>query len=298
PWLLALQPVARLAPLAVTPDGVEREVDAEAAAARVTQGWMECLGPATAHALSSRLGLSPRTIELALLSHEAGGGVLRGHFTPDESPDVVEWCDRRLLARIHRQTLGRLHREIEPVAPATFMRFLFRWQHLHPGTQLHGREGLLEIITQLQGMELPATAWEEHVFPGRIRSYDPADLDHLCLAGRVAWGRLYPGRAEAAESSGDAGRRRRTLTRQAPLAFVRREDLPFFAEAADPTATQRDLGRIAVDLLGILQRRGASFATDLARTLRLLPVQVEAALWELIARSLVAVEVVSRFSPL
>ena len=101
-----------------------------------------------------------------------------------------EWCERRLLARIHRPTLGRLRREIEPVSAADLMRFLFRWQHVQPGTQLHGRDGLLEVIGQLQGLELPARAWETQVLPARIARYDPADLDGLCLSGAVAWGRL------------------------------------------------------------------------------------------------------------
>ena len=288
PWLFALQPSAQLDPSASVPDGVERDIDTEAAAVHVVRGWLECLGPATAHSLSGRLGLSPRTIDQALLSLEASGAILRGRFTAEAAGDVVEWCDRRLLARIHRETLGRLRREIEPVPPATFMRFLFRWQHLQPGTQLHGREGVLEIVTQLQGIELPATAWEDHVLPGRIRSYDSADLDHLCLAGRVAWGRLHHAQAEPPQTAMGTRRRRQMLTRQAPLAFVLREDLPFFAQPAAREAAPRDLGRVAADVLEVLQRRGASFATDLARTLRLLPIQVEAALWELVARGLVS----------
>src|SRR6185295_17901951 len=103
-----------------------------------------------------------------------------------------EWCERRLLARIHRLTLGRLRREIEAVSPADFLRYLFRWQHLFPGTQLHGRDGLAAVIAQLHGLEVPAPAWERSVLPGRVHGYDPALLDELCLSGIVAWGRFSP----------------------------------------------------------------------------------------------------------
>ncbi|HYM91763.1 MAG TPA: DEAD/DEAH box helicase, partial [bacterium] len=287
PWLWALRREARLTPPLSAPAGVEREVSGEEAAQRIIRGWMECLGPATADALGARLGLPRRMVDHALVSLEASGGLLRGRFTADAPPDTVEWCDRRLLSRIHRLTLGRLRREIEPVAPAAFMRFLLRWQHLHPGTQLHGRAGVLEVITQLQGLELPATAWEAQVLPGRIHAYDPTDLEHLCLAGRIAWGRLHPPH-EDPDGSAPAGRRRWTLPRQAPLAFVLRDDLPAFVGPAPDLGVPGDLGGAAAEVFQALQRYGASFLPDIARAVRMLPAQVEAALWELVARGLVS----------
>src|SRR5262249_29384454 len=136
-----------------------------------------------------------------------------------------EWCDRRLLARIHRLTIGRLRREIEAVSAADFIRFLLRWQHVHSGTQLHGREGVAQVIGQLQGLELPAPAWERDILPSRINLYDPADLEHLCLAGEVAWGRLRltAPLSEEGNTVPVRGRRRVAPTRAAPLAFVLRE---------------------------------------------------------------------------
>src|SRR3989442_2258178 len=163
----------------------------EEALRQVVGGWLECIGPATASGLGARLGLAPGRIAIGLALLERDGRALRGRFTPGSSDE--EWCDRGLLARIHRLTLGRLRREIEPVAAADLMRFLFRWQHLHPGTQLHGRQGLLEVIGQLEGVELPARAWEEHILPARLARYDPDDLDHVCLAGAVVWGRMRQG---------------------------------------------------------------------------------------------------------
>ena len=166
------------------------ELSAEDALRTIVHGWMECLGPTTVPALAARLGLSERRVEAAMLALEANGTVLRGRFTPGQGNATEEWCERGLLARIHRLTIGRLRREIEPVSAADFIRFLLRWQHVHPGTQLHGRAGLLQIIGQLQGLELPAPAWEAHIFPARIGRYDPSILEDLCLAGEVSWGRL------------------------------------------------------------------------------------------------------------
>jgi ATP-dependent Lhr-like helicase len=246
---------------------------------------MECLGPVTADALTARLGLPHRVVDHALTLLEASGGILRGRFT-EEASGGTEWCDRRLLSRIHRLTLGRLRREIEPVPPVTFMRFLLRWQHLQPGTQLHGRAGLLEVIQQLQGLELPATAWEDHVLPARVRSYDPADLEQLCLSGHVTWGRLRPARENADGTNGHR-RAHRMLTRQAPLAFVLRESLPALVEPQGEAEIAGDLSGRPAEVYEVLRRRGASFLPDIARTVRLLPAQAEEALWELVARGLV-----------
>jgi len=122
----------------------------------------------------------------------------------------IEWCNRRILARIHRLTLGRLRREIDPVTAAQFHRFLLRWQHVAAGTQLHGADGALQIVRQLQGLEIPASAWEPDVFSRRIAAYEPENLDDLCLSGEVAWARLSPHPA-----LGEAARRVRP-TRIAP----------------------------------------------------------------------------------
>src|SRR6185295_11899827 len=194
----------------------------EEALAAIVGGWLECLGPITATALAERLRLPGTRVAIGLARLEQEGRVLRGRFTPSSTEE--EWCERRLLARIHRLTLGRLRRAIEPVEAADYLRFLFRWQHVHAGTQLHGRDGLLEVIGQLQGVELPARAWESQVLSARVARYDPADLEHLCLAGAVAWGRL---RGDEPLADDAEPRRGRAPGRAAPLAFVLREDLPW-----------------------------------------------------------------------
>ncbi|HXF81268.1 MAG TPA: DEAD/DEAH box helicase, partial [bacterium] len=174
-------------------------------------------------------------------------------------------------------------------APAEFMRFLFRWQHVQPGTQLHGRDGVVEIIGQLQGLELPAPSWEESVLPARIRLYDPADLEYLTLSGLVAWGRLTSHGTEEEGGRSEGRGRRQKPGRGSPLAFAIREDLPAFLQVtADLDDALRGLSPAAVEVARFLQQRGASFLGDLAQALRRMPAEVEEALWELVSRGVVS----------
>src|SRR5438067_10806747 len=138
-------------------------------------------GPLTASQLAQRLLLPAAEIEKSFLRLEASGAVLRGKFTGQTAE--TEFCDRRLLARIHRLTLGTLRKQIEPVTAAQYMRWLLRWQHVAPGSQAAGERGTLEVLRQLQGFEVPASAWERHVLSRRIAGYDPKVLDQLCLTG-------------------------------------------------------------------------------------------------------------------
>src|SRR5262249_29858221 len=154
-------------------------------------GWMMHSGPTTAVALGGVLGVPASEVEKALLRMEASGIILRGKFELSD-PNVTEWCERRLLARIHRLTLGALRKEIEPVNAATFLNWLLRWQHIAPGSQTIGERGLLEVVHQLQGFEIPAIGWEREVLARRVANYDPAFLDRLCLVGTIGWGRISP----------------------------------------------------------------------------------------------------------
>jgi ATP-dependent Lhr-like helicase len=262
-------------------------LDAETALVEIVRGWMDSIGPISASALADRLGLGRPRTEAALARLEAEGTVLRGSFT-DAKRSEPEWCERGLLARIHRLTLGRLRKEIEAVSVADFLRFLFRWQHAQAGNRLHGRDGIRTVIGQLQGLELPGPAWERDVLPSRIAHYDPVDFEQLCLAGEVAWGRLRVARPAEDEDATQPARRRQAPTRSAPLAFVLREDLPMLL-APLPAGRQwcDDLSPVARDVFDHLERRGASFLGDIARTIRRLPAEVEDALWELVASGLV-----------
>ncbi len=265
----------------------------------IVNGWLEVLGPTTAPELARRLGLDVRDVQIALAALEVDGIVLRGRFTPGASDEPIEWCERRLLSRIHRLTIGRLRREIEAVSAADFVRFLLRWQHVPAGAQLHGREGIAQVIGQLQGLELPAPAWERDILPARIALYNPDDLEALCLSGEVAWGRLRllrePADSDVEEGEEDHGsrvaghaKRRRAPSRSAPLAFVLRADLPMLLEpGVEGLDGIRDLSAVARDVIGHLERRGASFLPDIARATGWLGAQVEEALWELVSRGLV-----------
>ena len=237
--LRAVFPEARFSPeppVLTKPAGAEA-VDAEEAAVAVVRGWMDSIGPATARSLAQRLGLAVARVEAALGRLEADGSVLRGRFTSDPpagEAQAEEFCERGLLARIHRLTIGRLRKEIEAVSAADFMRFLFRWQHVQPGAQLHGREGVRRVIGQLQGLELPGPAWERDVLRARVAEYAPADLEQLCLAGEVGWGRLAISAGEVSEGEEPAVRRRSAPTRSAPLAFFLRENLPELLQPVPP----------------------------------------------------------------
>ncbi|MBL9103975.1 MAG: DEAD/DEAH box helicase [Myxococcales bacterium] len=272
PLVRALWPEARLEPMVVLPPSLAGAVDPDDAALKLVRSHMQHAGPATVAAIAEALWLAPSQVEAALASIELDGIVLQGKFTP--GCVEVEWCERRLLQRIHRLTLGRLREDIKPVTPAELVRFLLRWQHVQPGTQLHGVEGLLRVIEQLEGVELPAQAWEQEVLPRRIADYDPAWLDELCLAGEVAWGRLSPLPAEGLEPGElPRGAGKVALLLRAHAGFlVRRGDSPA-REWPHLSATAR---RAAEAL-----ERGAAFAADLRAGLGVSATDIEEALWEL-----------------
>ena len=287
-------------------------------------GWMSHLGPATASQLGNILGLQASDIEKALLRMEASGTVLRGSFSGAASragvpaPQETEWCERRLLARIHRLTVGMLRKQIEPITAAGFMRWLLRWQHVAPGAQVAGERGTLEVLQQLQGFEIPANAWERRVLARRIADYDPKWLDQLCLTGAVGWGRLSPHPATVdakAPSNGNgdapAARQRRVIpTSVAPITFFVREEADWMAIRENPHSREnshssqksREIGPTAADSEGrglshaaqvvfeFLRQRGASFFADMVRGTGKLKAEIETGLWELVAAGVVTAD--------
>jgi ATP-dependent Lhr-like helicase len=255
----------------------------------VVAGWTQHAGPVTVPVLAQLLGLRAPEIEAAMLRLEGSGAVLRGRFT-DQATEVEEWCDRRLLARIHRLTLGKLRKEIEPVTAAQFMRWLLCWQHLARGTQLAGERGTLQVLQQLQGYEAPASAWEREILARRIKNYDGAVLDQLCLNGTVGWGRLSPHPAFLQEA---ADRNYRVIpTKVAPVTFFLRDNVEWiFAEhRAAVTAEMRGLSSDASQVAEFLKTHGASFFADIVRGVRKLKAEVESALWELVAAGIVTAD--------
>src|SRR5213594_1639241 len=252
------------------------------------RGWMESTGPTTIAALAARLAFPQDAVEAAVAKLASAGQVLRGRFTPSSKAEgrEIEWCNRRLLARIHRLTLGRLRKEIEPVTSADFMRFLFTWQHVAPGTQLHGPDGVLQIVKQLQGYEISAAAWESEILRRRVARYTPDLLDRLCLSGEVMWGRLSPHPSLVLDDATTRSRRIRP-TRVAPVAIFLREDASWLL---DSPAQRNGLSQSGREVADALQRRGASFLPELVKATGQLTSQVEDALWELAAAGLVTAD--------
>ncbi len=265
----------------------EPQPSRDEALAACVAGWMAHAGIVTIPALNNLLGLGVAEIEKAILRLEASGSVLRGNFTGSHE---MEWCDRRLLARIHRLTLGTLRSQTQPVSAAQFMRWLLRWQHVAPGTQLLGEHGTLEALKQLQGFEAPANAWERQILARRIANYNPKVLDQLCLTGAVGWGRLSPHPATLAEPA--LANRRVIPTSVAPIAFFIREDADWMIQrhAGDDAEEPRGLSQAAREALSYLRQRGASFFADLVRGTGKLKSEVEFALWELVAAGMITAD--------
>jgi ATP-dependent helicase Lhr and Lhr-like helicase len=224
---------------------LERKDDDEV---EITASRLEVLGPITSNETA------------VLLALEAQGRILRGKFSSNE----LQWCDRRLLARIHRYTLNKLRSEIEPVSAADFLRFLLHWQHVAAEDQMKGAEGLLAVIEQLEGFEVAAAAWENDVLPARVADYDGAQIDQLCLSGRVAWGRITPGT--------------KAPLRTSPIALMLREHAVHWGVEREIAP---DLSAEAKAVREALEERGASFFHELGSPTRLLPSLVERGLAEL-----------------
>ncbi len=268
-------PEARFVPDVIEPPARKSPAwtDRDTALAEMVRGRLAISGPTTAAALAVGFAVADSDVEAALARVEMSGAAMRGAFTAAVVglPAGLQWCDRVILARIHRRTLDRLRREIEPVSAADLMRFLLSWQHLRPSTQLHGREGLREIVAQLQGFEAAAGAWEREILPARLSEYDPAWLDDLCLAGELTWGRL------AARPDGTA-----IPSRASAIGLCERRSLSWLLAPRDGI-TDEELSDKAREVLEHLQRCGASFTEDILGGVRRLRVEVEEGLWELVA---------------
>src|SRR5436190_2133156 len=279
PMLSAVYPGAAFQPEVAVPERERAKAwTREDAVRELVRGRLEVVGPTTVPELARTFGLGTSDVDFALGGVEHEGFVLRGRCTAG-CPEL-EWCERRLLARIHRYTLDRLRKEIEPVAPADFLRFLLRWQRVTEGTRAEGPEGLAAVLDLLDGFEIAAGAWETEVLPARVKDFDPLWLDALCLSGQVAWGRLSQLRIA------DFGLRSRRAgpIRTTPVALFRRERGEVWRSiTAQTEATDLSLGHSAKVVLETLDARGASFFGDLVNATGLLRTEVELGLAELVA---------------
>ncbi|HEU5235833.1 MAG TPA: hypothetical protein VFU37_01755, partial [Pyrinomonadaceae bacterium] len=300
--LRAIHPQALITPHIKPPDNYANEQwTLEDALVEIVRGRLDGLGPVTVPTLAESFSLPPSQIEIALASLEGEGFAMQGQFTPvgarasspalsnvPASEDAVptEWCSRRLLARIHRYTLNRLRKEIEPVSAADFMRFLFVWQKVAPDHKVEGPQSLAAILDQLEGFEAPAGSWESEILPARVSDYDPAWLDALCLSGRLTWLRLSPPRLAAERTSSAAP------VRSTPIVLLNRRNLQTWNRAyplpAESSAAQLNTNTETV--YQYLKEHGASFFNDIIAGTDLLASMVEEALGELVFRGLVTAD--------
>ncbi|HEX4523722.1 MAG TPA: DEAD/DEAH box helicase [Casimicrobiaceae bacterium] len=280
PQFHALYPNARLTPTIEAPvEFRERTWARNEALTEIVRSRLEGLGPVTTGALADSMALPRDEIEAALARLVTEGSIMSGSFTPG-APET-EWCDRALLARIHRYTVKRLRQEIEPVSTRDFLRFLFRWQHVIPNEQRQGPDALDAVIAQLQGFEAPAAAWESEILPARLEDYEFTWLDDLCLSGRVVWTRLSHTANPAAAGRGPI--------RTTPVTLLPRRSAPLWTRAAPPPVIKiEELGSRARAVIEILRSHGASFYDEIVQATGLLRTQVEDALAELVAAGLVA----------
>jgi ATP-dependent Lhr-like helicase len=312
PAILAAFPGAVISPTVIVPPEVRRDWDEVSARVAMLRGLLEVCGPITGEAAAERVGITVSQVEAALEALEGEGVVLRGRFedcrlpiadcrleegvavdgdsklnrqSAIENRQSTEWCHRRLLARIHRLTMEGLRRQIEPVSVDVFVRFLTRHHGVLPVSRRSGTNGLFEVVGMLQGLDIPAVAWERDILPERLDKYQLEWLDELCLTGEVGWGRLFPPTNRDPEKS----RPMASLTRVVPMSLFVRSDLDWLqALAISPGAG--DLSSPAREVFDLLHRDGALFATDLLNHTRMLPTQLNETLGELISRGLVTAD--------
>jgi ATP-dependent Lhr-like helicase len=311
----------------IIPDFASPFASREEAVSAMLKGWLMHLGPVTANELALLLSLPLADVELGLLKLESAGTILRGQFrfqranrvaratnesqVESGSESNIEWCERRLLARIHKLTVGTLRRSIEPVTAAQFFVWLTQWQHVAKNTQVNQERGLLEVIKQLQGFEAPANAWEQSILKHRVSSYSRFDLDRLSLTGAIGWGRLSPHPATIKQTIADQtkndtrnnfrieqldtvpDKRRRVIpSSNAPIAFFVRDDCHWMVhkKRQDELENIDSISHAAKLIFKFIKKHGASFFPDIVRATKLLKAEIENGLWELVAAGAVTAD--------
>ncbi|HSB95416.1 MAG TPA: hypothetical protein VLC91_03155, partial [Spongiibacteraceae bacterium] len=312
-WLAIFSAVKIPARVVVPEPYASAIIPRDEALLEIVRGRLQMLGPVTADSLAAPLELPVSEIDNALLQLEQEGFVLRGQFTDqrittesdsitddstiideekiDAAVELLEWCERSLLARIHRYTINRLRKEIEPVTTQDFMRFLFSWQHVGDDNRKEGSEALAGLLGDLEGFEAPAGAWETEILPARLQDYRSNWLDDLCLSGRTGWARL------TRPKNNDSGAKRAGPVRTTPIALLNRRNQALWRSAADGLVAGSTRGGMVDDdqaapelssrasgVLEFLSAHGASFFDEIADGARLLPSEAEEALAELVAQ--------------
>jgi len=271
--LRAIYPHAPIEPAIRAPKGFDEAWTEDDALVDVIRARLTGFGPLPLPVIARALALPAAAVAQALTRLEAEGYVMRGRFTPGALDE--EWCERHLLARIHRYTVRRLRREIEPVERHDFMRFLFAWQRLTPDTRGEGRDALGAVLDQLEGFQAAAGAWEEDILPSRLKDYSLTSLDEFCRSGKIVWMRLT-----------ERVRTGSAPVRSTPIVLLPRRALPVWSALIDPSK-QPELSSKAQVVFDALTQHGAMFFDELLTDVRLLQVELESALAELVAAGLV-----------
>ncbi len=294
---------------AAGPDGVERwhatesaadvavlcsgvpsaETFPEEVATTALRGHLELLSPTTAAALQAEIGIDATTVKVGLAALESQGAVLQGRFTQEaidaSGDDAVEWCSRRLLARMHGLSRARRRKSVEAVTPLDLVRFLARWHHLAPGTRLSGPAGLARILEQLQGWEAAVAAWEPELLSVRLRDYEPGWLDRMCHDGELQWLRLSPRMME------DPDRRGGGPSKATPVSLVFRDELGWLLPALRGDAeVPVPAAGVVTEIVEALEANGARFLAELAADTGRLPTDIERGLWDGVARGLLTAD--------
>jgi ATP-dependent Lhr-like helicase len=280
PQFLAIWPQAAIEPAISAPQPFsQRNWQPEDALVEILRGRLEGSGPVTETEAANLLGLPLSKITIALIALQSEGFALKGRFIPGATEE--QWCERGLLARIHRYTTKRLRAEIEPVAARDFLRFLFDWQRVADDTRMEGPDAVPAIIEQLEGFEAAAGAWESELLPARVAGYEPEWLDDQCLAGRISWVRLRPRRPPPGE-----GERRASPVRSTPIALTVRRNSGFWSAVSGASAFV-PLTPSGTRVVDYIRENGASFFEEIVDGTRLLRTQAEQALGELVALGIV-----------
>ena len=277
PLFRALFPNVSLLPPVEVPTTYDKQWTREDALVEVIRGRLQGVGPTTSAAIAASLALPVTSVEIALAALQSEGFAMRGQFTPSAIADG-EWCERRLLARIHRYTVKRLRAEIEPVEARDFLRFLFEWQRVTPEGRMEGPDAVGAILSQLEGFEAPASAWETEILSTRISEYEPAWLDEQCLAGRYVWTRLARRKSDSERNAAPV--------RGTPIVLLARRNTRVWSSLSG-TVDSTNLSSRAQVVADYIRMHGASFFDEIADGAHLLPTQVEEALAELVALGLV-----------
>ncbi len=261
------------------------ELFPEQVAADVLRGHLELHSPATIDALRTATGIPTTQLTVGLLALEATGSAIQGRFTPEARASghesSIEWCSRRLLSRMHARSRTTRRRAVDPVTPEQFLRFLVRWQHVAPGTQLATPAGLGRVLEQLQGWEAAVASWEPDLLSARLKRYDQRWIDRLCHDGDVQWLRLSPRQVDDPDKRGGGP------SKATPVSIVYRDDLPWLLTAVrGSTVAARPATGAVAEIADVLEAKGARFLAELAVDTGRLPTDVETALWDGVARGL------------